>query len=180
MRSPRTALLAAAGVSACLLAGAAAAEEWRPFSATWSLSGKRTSLPTEGARRSAVLRASGSFVVTKGDAIGRGFYGEVIGFDDGETLLAGRAVFTDAQGDRIFATLKAQPLGTGRTATATITGGTGRWAGLEGEFTFAWKVVVESGEDDFDAITMNVEGRARKATPAPPKAAAPAPAEAPK
>jgi hypothetical protein len=151
------------GVAATLLAPAVAAEDWRPFAATWALAGKRTSLPTEGARRAAIVHASGSLVITKGDVIGRGFFGEVIGFDDGGTLLAGRAVFTDAQGDRIFATLRAQPLGTGRTAAATITGGTGRWAALEGEFTFAWKFVVESGEDDFDAVTVNVEGRARRA-----------------
>jgi len=176
MRPARTALLAAAGLAACLLAGPAAGEEWRPFSATWALAGKRTMLATEGARSAAVVRASGSLVITKGDVIGRGFYGEVIGFDDGGTLLVGRAVFTDAQGDRIFATLKAQPLGAGRTATATITGGTGRWAGLEGDLTFSWKFVVESGDEDFDAMAVNVEGRARRAPPKP----SPAPAEAPK
>ena len=109
--------------------------------------------------------------------IGRGFFGEVIGFDDGGTLLVGRAVFTDAQGDKVFATLKAQPLGTGRTAAGTITGGTGRWAGLEGDFTFSWKFVVEAGDDEFQAMAVNVEGRARRA---PPKPSAPAPAEAPK
>lgn len=168
MRSRRAVLLAAAGVAATLLASAAAAEEWRPFSATWALAGKRTSLPTEGARRAAIVRATGSFVVTKGDVVGRGFFGELIGYDDGGTLLVGRAVFTDEKGEKVFATLKAQPLGTGRTAAATITGGTGRWAGLEGEFTFAWKVVVESGEDDFDAMTLNVEGRARRAPPKTP------------
>ena len=100
--------------------------------------------------------------------LGRGFFGEVIGFDDGGTLLAGRAVFTDERGDRVFATLKAQPLGTGRTAAATITGGTGRWAGLEGRVHVRVEVVVESGEDDFDAMTLNVEGRARRAPPKTP------------
>ena len=118
-------------------------------------------------------------MITKGDVVGRGFLGEVIGFDDGGTLLVGRAVFTDERGEKVFATLKAQPLATGRTATGTITGGTGRWTGLEGDFTFSWKSVVESEDDEFHAFTVNVEGRARKATPAP-KPPAPAPAEAPK
>lgn len=176
MRPGRVALLGAAGLAACLLAGAAAAEEWRPFSGTWNLSGRRTSLPTEGARAAAIVHASGSFVVTRGDTLGRGFYGEVIGFDDGRALLVGRAVLTDAEGDRIFAILKAQPLGAGRTAAATITGGTGRWAGLEGEFTFSWKFVVGAGDEEFQAMAVNVEGRARRASPAP----APAPAEPPK
>ncbi len=178
MKSGRTALLAVALVGAHFVtASAAADEDWRPFSATWTLAGKRTFIATEGARRAAVVYASGSFVTTKGDVVGRGFYGEVIGFDDGGNLIVGRAVFTDARGDKVFASLKAQPLGSGRTATATITGGTGRWAGLEGEFAFAWKFVVESGEGDFDAMTLNIEGRARRV---PPKSEASAPAEAPK
>ncbi|HTR03803.1 MAG TPA: hypothetical protein VMN82_11445 [Thermoanaerobaculia bacterium] len=179
MRLARTALLAAAG-AACLLASAAAAGEWRPFSATWTLAGTRTTLPTEGARPAAVVHVSGSLVTTKGDVIGRGFYGEVIGFDDGGTLLVGRAVFTDERGDKVFATLRAQPLGTGRTATGTITGGTGRWAGLEGDFTFSWTFVVEAEGDELHALSVNVEGRARKGTPAPPRTPSTASAEPPK
>ena len=127
----RTALLAL-GVLLAALAAASEPEEWRPFTATWTLSGRRTLIPTEGARPAAIVYASGSFVITRGETLGRGFFGEVIGFDDGGSLLAGRAVFTDERGDKVFATLKAQPLGTGRTATGTITGGTGRWSGLEG------------------------------------------------
>ena len=100
----------------------------------------------------------------------------MIGFDDGGTVLVGRAVFTDERGDKVFATLKAQPLGAGRTAAGTITGGTGRWAGLEGDFTFSWKFVVEAGDGDFQAMTVNVEGRARRGSPPP----APTPAEAPR
>lgn len=163
MRSRRAVLLAAAGVAVALLAPAAAAEEWRPFSATWALAGKRTTLPTEGARRAAIVHATGSFVVTKGDVVGRGFFGELIGYDDGGTLLVGKAVFTDEKGEKVFATLKAQPLATGRTATGTITGGTGRWTNLEGDFTFSWKSVVESEDEEIHGFTVNVEGRARRA-----------------
>jgi hypothetical protein len=162
MRSRRAALLAAAGVAIALLAPAAAAEEWRPFSATWALAGKRTSLPTEGARPAAIVHATGSLVITKGETLGRGFLGELVGFDDGGTLLVGRVVFTDERGEKVFATLKAQPLATGRTATGTFTGGTGRWTLLEGDFTFSWKSVVESEDDQVHAFTVNVEGRARR------------------
>ena len=164
----RTALLALGVLLAALGAAPPGPEEWRPFAATWTLSGRRTTIPTEGERPAAVVHASGSFVVTRGETLGRGFFGEVIGFDDGGSLLAGRAVFTDERGDKVFATLKAQPLGTGRSATGTITGGTGRWSGLEGEFTFSWKFVVEAGADEFQAMSVNVEGRARRT---PPKAA---------
>lgn len=172
MKPARSALLALA-VLVGLLAGAAGAEEWRPFTGTWTLAGKRFSLPTSGPRRAHVIHASGNLVITRGETLGRGFFGEVVGFDDGETLLVGRAVFTDSLGEKVFATLKAQPLGANRTATATITGGTGRWAGLEGEFTFSWRFVVETGEEDFDAFAVNLEGRARKAAQGSAPAAAP-------
>ena len=172
MRLRRTALLALGVLALALGAAVSGAEEGRPFTATWTLSGHRTALPTEGARSATIVYASGSFVITRGDTLGRGFFGEVIGFDDGGTVIIGRAVFTDERGDKIFATLKAQPLGTGRSATGTITGGTGRWSGLEGEFTFSWKFVVEAGADEFQAMAVNVEGRARRT---PPKAPAPEP-----
>ena len=178
MKSPRAALLGAAGFAVCLLAGAVAAEEWRPFAGTWTLTGKRTSLAIEGARQASVIRASGTLVITRGETLGRGFFGEVIGFDDGGSLLTFRAVFTDSRGQKIFAVLKAQPLGTNRTATATITGGTGVWAGLEGTFTFSWRSFVETGEEDLDALSMNLEGRVRLASPPP--AATPSPAGAPR
>jgi hypothetical protein len=180
MKFRRAAFLAAMGVAATLLAPAVAAEgaeDWRPFSATWALAGTRTTLPTEGARPAALVHASGTLVITKGETLGRGFFGDVIGFDDGAYVLVGRAVFTDERGEKVFATLKAQPLATGRTAAGTFTGGTGRWSGLEGDFTFSWKSVVESEGDEIHAFTVNVEGRARRA---PPKAAAPAPPETPK
>jgi hypothetical protein len=169
----RAALLAAAAAATTLLAPAAAAEEWRPFSATWALGGTRTFLATEGERPASIVHATGSFVITRGEVVGRGFFGELIGFDDGAGLLVGRAVFTDEKGDKVFATLKAQPIASGRTATGTFTGGTGRWTGLEGDFTFSWKSVVASDGDEIHAFTVNVEGRARKGALAPPPAATP-------
>jgi len=162
----RAAALAAIGALALSAPAAApAADGWRPFTATWTLFGTRDLLPTEGPRPAAVLRLSGPMAVTQGDGLGRGFLGEVIGFDDGETLLVGRAVFTDEKGDRIFVSLKAEPIGTGRKATGTIAGGTGRYAGLEGTFTFAWQYVVDTGSNEISGHTMNFEGRTRLAAP---------------
>jgi hypothetical protein len=155
------ALATIAGVA--LTAGAAepAADGWRSFTATWTLSGTRHLLPTEGPRPAAVVRLSGPMAVTRGEGLGRGFLGEVVAFDDGGTLLVGRAVFTDEKGDRIYVSLKAEPIGTGRKATGTIAGGTGRYSGLEGTFTFAWQYVVDSGSEEISGHTMSFEGRTR-------------------
>jgi hypothetical protein len=138
-----------------------ASDGWRPFTATWTLSGERHLLPTGGERPAAIVRLTGPLTLTSGEGLGRGLLGEVIGFDDGGDLLAGRAVFTDDKGAHIFCSLRADPIGTGRRATATITGGTGRFAGLEGEFTFAWQYVVEA-EGEFALRAVNVEGRTRR------------------
>jgi hypothetical protein len=139
-----------------------AADGWRPFTATWTLSGQRQLLPTEGERPASIVTLSGPLVITKGEGLGRGLLGEVIGFDDGGTVLAGRAVFTDERGDRIFCSLEAEPIGTGRRATATITGSTGRFAGLEGSFAFAWQYVVDEDSGEVSLRSVDIEGRTRR------------------
>ena len=140
-------------------------EGWRPFTATWTLSGTRQLLPTGGGRDAAIVRLSGPLRVTSGEGLGRGFLGEVIGFDDGGTLIVGRVLLTDEKGDRIYCSLKAEPVGTGRTATGTIGGGTGRYAGLEGTFEFAWQYVVEAEPGEIGARIENIKGRTRLVPP---------------
>ncbi len=143
-------------------AGAQPADAWRPFSGTWSLTGERHAVATEGPHRAAIVHVSGSLVLSAQGDLGPGLSGEAVGYDDGAGLLTGRAVFTDAHGDRVFATLKAESIGTGRRATGTITGGTGRFAGLEGEFTFSWQYVVEPESGEIALRAVNLEGRARR------------------
>ncbi len=91
----------------------------------------------------------------------------MIGFDDGGKLLSGRAVFTDARGDRIFCAIEAESIGAGRRATATITGGTGSFAGLEGSFSFAWQYVVEEEGGEVSGRAVDLEGRTRRGRSGP-------------
>lgn len=142
--------------------GQPAPDDWRPFAATWTLSGQRVLLPTEGERPASIVTLSGPLTVTKGQGLGQGLLSEVIGFDDGGAVLAGRAVFTDERGARIFCTIQAEPIGTGRRATATITGGTGRFAGLEGSFSFAWQYVVDQESGEVSLRSVDIEGRTRR------------------
>ena len=83
--------------------------------------------------------------------------------------LVGRAVFTDEQGDKVFATLKAQPLGTGRTATGDDHGRNGAVGRPRGRLHVLVEVRRRIRRRPIHAFTVNVEGRARKATPAPPR-----------
>jgi hypothetical protein len=162
----RRVLLLASSVGALALVGSGeppAADGWRPFTATWTLSGQREALPTEGDRDASIVNLTGPLVITGGEGLGRGLLGEVIGYDDGGRLLVGRAVFTDEHGDRIFCSLRAEPIGAGRLATGTITGGTGRFAGLEGTFTLAWQYVLDPERGEISGRAVNIQGRTRLA-----------------
>ncbi len=75
--------------------------------ATWTALGATADPSRPRASRAAsIVNLTGPLVITSGEGLGRGLLGEVIGFDDGGRLLAGRAVFTDEHGDRIFCALR--------------------------------------------------------------------------
>jgi hypothetical protein len=139
-----------------------AAVEWRAFQGSWSVSGKRSTVPIEGGTVAAVVEVSGAVVLTSGEGLSRGFRGEAIGFDDGQGVSLGRAVWTDEHGDRLFSRLKGEPLETGRRIVGTITGGTGRYADLEGEYAFTWKYVVSGEDGAIQGRAVRLEGRLRR------------------
>jgi hypothetical protein len=140
----------------------AAAAEWRAFEGSWSVSGKRSTVPIEGGAAAAVVEVSGAVVLTSGEGLSRGFRGEVIGFDDGQGVSLGRTVWTDEHGDRLFSRLKGEPIETGRRIVGTITGGTGRYAGLEGDYSFTWKYVLSAEDGAIQGRAARLEGRVRR------------------
>ncbi len=142
-------------------AQAPAEPAWRTFEGSWSMTGQRQELPTEGPRPAAILAVSGAVVITRGDGLARGFRGEALAFDDGSHLAVGRCVFTDERGDRIFATLAGEEPGTGRRVAGTITGGTGRYAGITGTFTFDWQMLLRLDDGAIEARTTSLAGRYR-------------------
>ena len=155
----------AAGSGACQGQPApAAGDGWRSFSGRWSATGERHSLPTGGERPASVLRLSGTITIEAG-GLGRGFLGEAVGFDDGREASHGRAVWTDDQGDRIFSTLTGGPVSTSRRVTGTITGGTGRYAGVSGDYQFTWQFVTDAGDGVVQGRTTDLAGRVRGGRP---------------
>ena len=143
-------------------AQAPAADGSRAFQGTWTATGQLQTLPTEAERPAAVVRLSGN-VTLSGDTTGlsRGFRGEAIAFDDGRTVNVGRAVWTDARGDRVFSELKGEPGQTGRRIAGTITGGTGRYAGVSGDYELTWQYVVQSEDDSVHGRATDLRGRFR-------------------
>lgn len=138
------------------------AEDWRAFEGSWTAVGTRRSLPTEGGGTAAVLHLSGTVTLQLGGGLGRGFRGEAIGFDDGRALRVGRWVWTDDRGDQVFGTATGEPVASGRRFEATITGGTGRYAGITGDFSFIWQEVVAEDREAFHVRTDGLRGRYRR------------------
>jgi hypothetical protein len=167
----RAAITCAAGAIAALtgsLAGDLAVHAqqgpptaWHAFDGSWSASGSRQTIATESGRLAAVARLSGAVVLANGAGIAAGFTGEAIGFDDGTSATTGRAVWTDSAGDRIFSALRGGPLQTGRRITGTITGGTGRWARVSGDYELTWQYVVSAEGGDVQGRSVDLRGRLR-------------------
>jgi hypothetical protein len=158
-------LLAASSATACArppadAPGPAAPGEWRTFEGTWSAAGDRRAIEVAPDRSAAILELSGSILLTGDRGIGEGFHGRVVAFSDGTASLVGRAVWIDERGDRIFSELHGAPVATGQRIAGTITGGTGRWAGVTGEYAFDWTWVVET-EGRVQGRTVGLRGRAR-------------------
>jgi hypothetical protein len=169
--SPRLAafaLVCAIALPAGLVAGrgqaGAAGDEWHSFEGSWSVSGRRETVPTETGRAAAIVKLSGAVRLSTGGDLNRGFRGEVIGFDDARSVRLGRWVWTDDRREQIFGELTGDPLETGGRLTATITGGTGRYAGIEGEFAFTWQYVVSAESGTVQGRAAELEGRYRRVT----------------
>jgi hypothetical protein len=160
------ALLVAASTAAQSPASApqgAAAGGWRTFEGTWSASGQRQVLPTESGLPAATVQLSGAVALTVGEGLSHGFRGEAIGFDDGAGLIVGRGVWTDERGDRIFSQIKGDRLASGRRIAGTISGGTGRYAGISGDYTLEWQYVVEAEAGTITGRAVGLRGRFRAA-----------------
>jgi len=140
---------------------APAAETWRTFEGTLSASGQRHTLPTETGRPASTVHLSGAVSLTAGEGLSRGFRVEVIGFDDGDGLTILRSVWTDQRGDRIFSQLKGDEVASSRRIAGTITGGTGRYTGITGEYSFEWQYVIEAEAGTIQGRAIGLRGRYR-------------------
>jgi hypothetical protein len=136
------------------------------FAGTWSVSGIRRDLPVEGGSRSVVVDVSGAVVLTSGEGLSRGFQGRAIGFEDGAGLSVGRCVWTDEKGDQVFSRLRGEALAAGKKFSGTITGGTGRYAGLDGEYAFTWEYLLLAEDDRIHGRAVSLSGRVRHTEPA--------------
>jgi hypothetical protein len=134
---------------------------WQTFGGTWTSSGTRQTLKLERDHYSSIFDLTGSLLVTGNHGLGVGFRARAIGFSDNPAGMQGRCVWTDERGDKIYSELKGEWVGTGRNIVGTFLGGTGRFAGITGGYSFEWKYVVESEDGTVSGSAVNLQGRAR-------------------
>ena len=129
-------------------------EGWQTFTGTWSARGQRQSVPIEGGGNASVVYLSGAIVLATRDVLGGGMRAEAVAFDDGSNSGAGRAVWTDSRGNRLFSEMKGRAVAAGRRVTGTFTGGTGPFDGASGDYELTWQYVARDND------TGDVQGRA--------------------
>ena len=144
-----------------------APSEWHTFEGTWTASGTRQTLKLETDHRAFIFDLTGSLLLTADRGLGVGFRAKAIGFSDNLAGMQGRCVWTDERGDKVYSELKGEWVGTGRRVVGTFLEGTGRFAGITGEYSFEWEYVVESEDGAVSGRAVNLKGRARFGSMAP-------------
>ena len=139
----------------------ASQNEWHTFRGTWTSSGTRQTLKLDTNHHASIFDLTGSLLLTGDRGLGVGFRAKAVGFSDNLAGMQGRCVWTDERGDKVYSELKGEWVGTGNSIVGTFLGGTGRFAGITGEYSFQWKYVVESEDGTVSGSALNLQGRAR-------------------
>ena len=137
------------------------AGEWHTFEGTWTAAGTRRTLRLGPNDRAAIFDLTGSLLLTGAERPSVGFRAQAIGFSDSRAGMQGRSVWTDERGDMVYSELKGQVIGTGNRITGTFIGGTGRYAGVTGDYTFQWQYVVDTEDGAVSGRVVDFKGRAR-------------------
>lgn len=135
------------------------------FEGTGSATGHRQILRMGPDRKVAIVVLSGSLLLVGEKRLGQGFRMEMIGYNDGLKDGTGWCVWTDTRDDQVFSEIRGGRIGTGARFTGTLLGGTGRWAGITGEYEFEWQFVIDSEEGDIQGRITGLRGRFRLDAP---------------
>jgi hypothetical protein len=141
------------------------AGEWREFEGSWTAAGTRETLQLGPGQQAGIYHLTGSLLLTGPQRPAVGFRAEAIGFSDTRAGMEGRCVWTDERGDKVFSELKGEFIGNGNRIVGTFVGGTGRYAGVTGEYTFRWQYVVDAGDGAVSGRVVGLKGRARFGSP---------------
>ena len=137
------------------------AGEWHEFEGTWTASGTRRTLRLGADDRAAIFELTGSVLLTGAQRPAVGFRAQAIGFSDSRVGMQGRCVWTDERGEMVFSELKGEAVGTGKRIVGAFVGGTGRYAGVTGDYTFHWQYVIDAEDGAVSGRVVDFKGRAR-------------------
>ena len=154
-----------------------ATNETRNFTGNWTATGSRQLLDLGPGHQAGIFSLSGAILMSGMQQAKVGFQAEVIGFSDTTTGMQGRSVWTDKRGDKIFSELSGDAIGPGKLTEGKLIGGTGRYAGISGEYSFKWQRI---GAIEGEELTGRVVGLTGWAHLGAPSAGAPTTAGGPK
>jgi hypothetical protein len=140
--------------------------EERHFTGTWSFTGSQQLLQLAAGEQAGIFHVEGSLLLAGPERPAIGYRAEVIGFSHTQAGMVGRSVWVDRRGDEIFSELKGASALPGNRLSGRLTGGTGRYAGVTGEYTFTWQRVAEY-EDSVSGRVSDLVGWLRLAKPTP-------------
>ena len=133
--------------------------EMRSFTGSWSAAGLKRTVKLESGHEAAVFDLTGSVVLSGENRPAVGFQARVIGFSDKNAAMLGRSVWTDERGDQVFSDLNGNAKATGNRIFGTIRGGTGRYAGVSGDYSFEWKYMLDSGDGAVSGRADDLKGQ---------------------
>ena len=142
--------------------------DWRTFEGTGTATGHRQTLQLGPDRRVSIVNLTGSLLLIGEQRLGQGFRNEVIGYTDSRKGGTAWCVWTDSRGDQVFGEFRGGPIGTGSRFTGTLLGGTGRYAGVTGEYEFEWQYVVDEEDGSIQGRITSLRGRFRQDASSPP------------
>lgn len=137
----------------------------REFTGTWSVSGSRQTLDMGPGHRAEIFRLGGSLMLAGDRRPVMAFRSDIIGLRDTRNGMQGRSVWTDQRGDQVFSELRGTGVA-GQPVEGRFVGGTGRYAGISGAYTFSLHSLVESEDASVSARVADLKGWARLAAPA--------------
>jgi hypothetical protein len=138
-----------------------AAGEWIEFEGTWTATGTRRTLHLGLDHRAAIFELTGSMLLTGAQRPNVGFKAQAIGFSDSRMGMQGRWLWTDERGESVYSELSGQSVGTGNHIEGKFIGGTGRYAGVTGDYTFQWQYVIDAEDGAVSGRVVDFKGRAR-------------------
>jgi hypothetical protein len=143
--------------------------EWHTFAGTWTATGARRTLHLGPDHRAAIFDLTGSLLLSGAQRPAVGFKARAIGFSDSHAGMQGRCVWTDERGDMVYSELRGEAVGSGNRIVGTFIGGTGRYTGVSGDYSFQWQYVVDVEDGAVSGRVVDLKGRARfdQATTAP-------------